>query len=309
MGVRVCVDPRFDHTVFVKSVLKYKPEYILTNTSMYQGFTFEKSLKLLKGKSLSFLKYPFEGGEPLTEKDIANIEKVFSSHGSNARLLNGYGECECGATITTDITSHKFSNSASGIPLPDIITVAIFDDNFNELKYGMRGNVLVKTEIGMIEYFNNPQATADFFYYDADGNRWSKTGDIGYMNEDGSLVVLGRKSDYSVIDGTQIYNFDIERAILTFEKVKLCEIQTHPEDSNKLVAHIVWENDTKALLKQYPDKQIDFFGEIQNIVGDVMELPEAVPHSFCIWESFPSAHSGKRDIKHIKENIDGIIEL
>lgn len=309
VGVRVCVDPRFDHTVFVKSVLKYKPEYILTNTSMYQGFTFEKSLKLLKGKSLSFLKYPFEGGEPLTEKDIANIERVFSSHGSNARLLNAYGECECGATITTDITSHKFSNSASGIPLPDIITVAIFDDNFKELKYGVRGNVLVKTEIGMIEYFNNPKATSDFFYYDENGNRWSKTGDIGYMNEDGSLVVLGRKSDYSVIDGSQIYNFDVERAILTFDKVKLCEIQTHPEDSTKLVAHIVWENDTSTLLKQNPEKQMGYFAEIQKIVEEVMKQPEAVPHSFCVWDGFPSAHSGKRDIKYIKENIDGIIKL
>lgn len=198
-GVQVCIDPRFDHTIFVKNVMKFKPEYILTNTSMYQGFTFEKSLKILKGKSLAFLKYPVEGGEPLTERDIANIEGVFRTHGSNARLLNGYGECECGATVTTDITTHKFSNTASGIPLPDITTVGIFDDDFNELSYGKRGNILVKTEIGMIEYFNNPEATADFFYVDENGERWSKTGDIGYMNEDGSLVVLGRKSDYSVV--------------------------------------------------------------------------------------------------------------
>ena len=308
-GVQVCIDPRFDHTVFVKNVLKFKPEYILSNTSMYQGFTFEKSLKLLECKSLAFLKYPVEGGEPLTEKDIANIEGVFRSHGSNARLLNGYGECECGATVTTDITSHKFSNTASGIPLPDITTVGIFDDDFKELKYGERGNILVKTEIGMIEYFNNPEATADFFHIDENGDRWSKTGDIGYMNEDGSLVVLGRKSDYSVIDGTQIYNFDIERAILSSEKVKLCEIQTHPEDNNRLVAHIVWENDTGALLKQNPEKQAEYFAEIEMLVENVMKLPQAVPHSFCIWESFPSAHSGKRDIKFIKENVDKIIEL
>ena len=111
-GVKVCTDPRFDHDVFIKNVLKFKPEYILTNTSMYQGFTFDKSLKKLKGKSLEFLKYPVEGGEPLTEKDIKNIEGVFRTHGSSARLLNGYGECECGATITTDITGYKFSNLA-----------------------------------------------------------------------------------------------------------------------------------------------------------------------------------------------------
>ena len=308
-GVRVCIDPRFDHTIFVKNVLKFKPEYILTNTSMYQGFTFEKSLKLLKGKSLSFLKYPVEGGEPLTEKDIANIESVFRNHDSNARLLNGYGECECGATVTTDITSHKFSNSASGIPLPDITNVAIFDDEFNELKYGERGNILVKTEIGMIEYFNNPKATAEFFYIDKNGDRWSKTGDIGYMNEDGSLVVLGRKSDYSVIDGVKIYNFDVERAILSSDKVKLCEIQTHPNDRNRLVAHIVWENDVNLILKHTPEKQTEYLAEIQKTVMDILHFPEAVPHSFCVRDSFPSAHSGKRDIQFIKSDIDGMIEM
>lgn len=308
-GVQVCIDPRFDHTIFVKNVMKFKPEYILTNTSMYQGFTFEKSLKILKGKSLAFLKYPVEGGEPLTERDIANIEGVFRTHGSNARLLNGYGECECGATVTTDITTHKFSNTASGIPLPDITTVGIFDDDFNELSYGKRGNILVKTEIGMIEYFNNPEATADFFYVDENSERWSKTGDIGYMNEDGSLVVLGRKSDYSVINGKNIYSFDIERAILTFDKVKLCEIQTHPEYQDKLVAHIVWENETNVVLKQNPEKQMEYFAKIQNIVEKVMKQSEAVPHSFCVWDSFPSAHSGKRDIKFIKGNVDKIIEL
>ncbi len=308
-GVQVCIDPRFDHTIFVKNVLKFKPEYILTNTSMYQGFTFEKSLKLLKGKSLEFLKYPVEGGEPLTEKDIANIEGVFRTHGSNACLLNGYGECECGATVTTDITSHKFSNVASGIPLPDITTVSIFDDDYNELKYGERGNILVKTEIGMIEYYNNAEATAEFFYIDKNGDRWSKTGDIGYMNEDGSLVVLGRKSDYSAINGKKIYNFDIERAILTSDKVKLCEIQTHPADQNKLVAHIIWENDANTTVRKNTEMQSEYFKEIQKTVLEIMCLPEAVPHSFCVRDSFPSAHSGKRDIQFIKADIDGLIEL
>ncbi len=308
-GVKVCTDPRFDHDVFVKNILKYKPEYILTNTSMYQGFTFNKSLKRLKGKSLAFLKYPVEGGEPLTEKDINNIEKVFHDHGSDARLLNGYGECECGATVTTDITSHKFSNSASGIPLPDITTVGIFDDNFNELKYYERGNIAVKTEIGMIEYFKNEVATNNFFYKDDNGEIWSQTGDIGYINNDGSLVVLGRKNDYSVINGEKIYNFDIERAILKNNKVKLCEIQTHPEDDNKLVAHIVWENDVNTLIKKNPDLQYQFISEIQDYVLKIMNNDNAVPYSFCVRESFPSAHSGKRDTKFIKNDIANIIEI
>lgn len=308
-GVKVCTDPRFDHDVFIKNVLKFKPEYILTNTSMYQGFTFEKSLKRLKGKSLSFLKYPVEGGEPLTEKDIENIESVFKNHGSNARLLNGYGECECGATITTDITSHKFSNIASGIPLPKITTIGIFDDQFRELKYGERGNIAAKTEIGMIEYFNNPEATEQFFHIDVNGDCWSQTGDIGYINEDGSLVVLGRKSDYSIIDGKKIYNFDIERAILNCNKVKLCEIQTHPDDNNRLVAHIVWENDINSDVKQNSELTFELFKEIQEQVLETMKMEEAVPYSFCVRDNFPSAHSGKRDIKFIKNDVEAIVDI
>lgn len=234
-GVKVCIDPRFDHNVFVKNVLKFKPEYILTTSSMYRGFILPENRKRLEKKSLSFLKYPVEGGELLTEKDIHSIENVFVEHGSAARLLNGYGECECGSTITTDITGHKFSNIASGIPLPDITIIGIFDDEHRELKYGERGNIWAKTQIGMIEYFKNPKDTEEFFYIDANGEKWSQTGDIGYINEEGSLVVLGHKSDYSIIDNQKIYNFDIERAILLSEKVKLCEVQTHPKNENKLV--------------------------------------------------------------------------
>lgn len=308
-GVKVCSDPRFDHDVFIKNVLKFKPGYILTNTSMYQGFTFDKSLKRLKGKSLEFLKYPVEGGEPLTEKDIQNIEEVFKSHGSKARLLNGYGQCECGATITTDITGHKFSNDASGIPLPGITTVGIFDDDFKELKYRERGNVVVRTEIGMLEYFKNEKATDEFFHVDENDTCWSQTGDIGYINEDGSLVVLGRKSDYSVINDTKIYNFDIERAILKTGIVKLCEIQTHPENDNELVAHIVWENEISSKLKQNPELLPELLEQVQNQVRNEMGIEEAVPYSFCIRDNFPSAHSGKRDIKFIKSDVDGLIKM
>ena len=308
-GVKVCTDPRFDNDVFIKNILKFKPEYILTNTSMYQGFTFDKSLRRMKGKSLEFLKYPVEGGEPLTEKDVANIEGVFRTHGSTARLLNGYGQCECGATVTTDITSHKFSNSASGIPLPDITTIGVFDDEFRELKYGQRGNIAVKTDIGMIEYFKNQEATETFFYTDINGDKWSLTGDIGYINEDGSLVVLGRKSDYSIINGNKFYNFDIERAILQSNTVKLCEIQTHPDDDNRLVAHIVWENEINSLLKKNPEKQEEYLSELQKVVLKAMKSSDAVPYSFCVRDEFPSAQSGKRDIKFVKNDIDNLIEV
>ena len=89
----------------------------------------------------------------------------------------------------------------------------------------------------------------------------------------------------------------------------MCEVQTHPNDNNKLVAHIVWENDIKNLLKKNPEKVYDYLLEVQDVVMKKMGFKEAVPVSFCIRDSFPSAYSGKRDIKFIKNDVDGIIEL
>ena len=307
-GVKVCIDPRFEQDVFIKNILKFKPDYVLSDTSMYQGFTLDKSLKRLKGKSLSFLKYPVEGGEHLPEKDAEDIENVFRTHGSAARLLNGYGQCECGATITTDITSKKFANNASGIPLPNIAIVGVFDDDFKELKYGQRGNIAAMTEIGMSEYYKNPDATKKFFKQAEDG-QWSMTGDIGYMNPDGSLVVLGRKSDFSIINGEKIYNFDIEQAILKSKAVRLCEVQTHPNDDNKLVAHIVWEEKIKAILNNDPSMINFFINEIQENVRKELGVDEAVPYCFCIKEKFPTASSGKRDWKAIKNDVEGMVEI
>ena len=161
----------------------------------------------------------------------------------------------------------------------------------------------------MIEYFKNQEATEKFFYTDINGDKWSLTGDIGYINEDGSLVVLGRKSDFSIINGNKFYNFDIERAILQSNTVKLCEIQTHPDDDNRLVAHIVWENEINSLLKKNPEKQEEYLSELQKVVLKAMKSSDAVPYSFCVRDGFPSAQSGKRDIKFVKNDIDNLIEV
>ena len=160
----------------------------------------------------------------------------------------------------------------------------------------------------MLEYYKNPDATKDFFYEDHNGIKWSRTGDIGYINTDGSLVVLGRKEDRSIINEVQIYNFDIERAFLESEKIKLCEVQTHPSDDEKLIAHIVWENSVAAYLRLHPELLDKYLKELKVLVNKKLNVPEAVPNCFRIWDTFPSASSGKRDIAFIKSQTDNLIE-
>ena len=72
---------------------------------MYEGFL---DKKLVGDSDLNHFRYPFEGGEPLKEELGEQIENVFREHGSSARLYLAYGQCECGAAVTTQTPGDEF---------------------------------------------------------------------------------------------------------------------------------------------------------------------------------------------------------
>lgn len=293
-GSAVFMDPRFERDVFIKNIVKHKPNYAVAPTSMYEGFLDEK---LIKGKNLSFLKYPFEGGEPLRREVSDKIEEVFKKHNNDAKMLVGYGQCECGATISSETPNTTHVDGNVGIPLPGI-NVMIADDNFNPLMYNERGQILVDTPCGMLEYYQNEEATNRFFHIDKNGTKWSCTGDIGYMDNDGNLYIEGRMSDYSIVNNKKVYNFDIENIVMKDNDIKLCDVIMN---NNLLTVHIVFNEsfDKTNLNDKIKKLQQDIYGVIQD--------EELVPYSFKIRDSFPYAKSGKRDINSMKEETDGFI--
>ena len=58
-------------------------------------------------------------------------------------------------------------------------------------------------------YYKNPNATNEFFKTDEQGKVWGCTGDIGYVDKDGEIFILGRVSDsYRRENGEIVYFFD-----------------------------------------------------------------------------------------------------
>lgn len=297
-GSTVFMDPRFERNIFIKNIIKHKPTYSVAPTSMYEGFLNEK---LPKKCDLSFFKYPFEGGEPLRKEVSNKIENVFKNHNSNAKLLVGYGQCECGATITSEspLTTHKDGNV--GIPLPGI-NLGIVDDSFNFLKYNERGQIIVDTKCGMLGYYKNDLANEKYFYFDKNGTKWYCTGDIGYIDSDGNLYILGRDSDCSIVNNKKIYNFDVENIIIQDPDIKLCDVLLN---NNHLTAHLVF---TDEFIKNSNASDVDMkLDKIQNLIFEATQDYCSVPTFFKIRDSFPYAKSGKRDTQKIMQETDGFI--
>ena len=109
-------------------------------------------------------------------------------------LIGSYGSTECGGVTLCGIGENRPGNL--GKPFPNI-----------ELRIAEDSEILVRGPTVSSGYFKNPEATREAF--DADG--WFHTGDLGALDNDGSLTIIGRKKDvFNCSEGSNIYPGFIE---------------------------------------------------------------------------------------------------
>jgi len=97
--------------------------------------------------------------------------------------------------------------------------ILILGDDDVPVPTGKSGEIVGAARFVMPRYYNRSEATEDATWIDDDGVTWLRTGDIGYVDEDGYLYVVDRKKDMILSGGQNIYPADIEAVLLTHEQV------------------------------------------------------------------------------------------
>jgi len=100
------------------------------------------------------------------------------------RILQGYGQTESAPVVSVNLPTKNKLNTV-GPPMKGV-----------EVKFADDGEILVRGELVMHGYWNNPEATAEAIH---DG--WLHTGDIGRFDEDGFIEITDRKKDIIVNSG------------------------------------------------------------------------------------------------------------
>ncbi|MBO4433616.1 MAG: acyl--CoA ligase [Clostridia bacterium] len=302
LGVTVIPEPRFSKESFVRDVAKYKPSMTLTATSLW---LYAIDSKALTNFDFSNMHYPITGGEKLLPQDEERINRFLRERGSYRQILKGYGMCELGSTITASTNENKYTNKLGGTGYPILgVSVSAFDMETNkELKYGEHGEIRVCSPARMKGYYKNEAATNEFFYTDENGQVWGCTGDIGYVDEDGEVFILGRATDSAVLDsGKKVYMFDIEDVILQEETLSGCKVVAVEENGKTvLAAHMTVRNgvnyDPQTLARK-------IYENCKN------NLPaEEIPTKYKFRDSFPVHTNGKRDNNALKQETDGFIVI
>jgi acyl-CoA synthetase (AMP-forming)/AMP-acid ligase II len=145
------------------------------------------------------------------------------------RLIEYYGMTEGGASTGLDCTAFPDKLHTVGQPLPGH-DMRLIDEAGNEVAQGETGEVVGRSPAMMTGYHGRQQATAEAEWYDRDGNRFIRHGDIGRFDEDGFLILMDRKKDLIISGGFNIYPVDIEAVLKQHPAVEECTVIGIPSE-------------------------------------------------------------------------------
>lgn len=152
------------------------------------------------------------GGGALLE---AKQQHFFAAIG--VPVYQGYGLTEAAPVISSNTPErHKFGTS--GVVAPSV-KCRIMKSDTEEAKVGERGEIVIQGENVMKGYFKNPEASSDVLREEADGT-WLWTGDLGYYDEDGFLVVTGRAKALLIAkDGEKYSPEEVEEVMINHGEI------------------------------------------------------------------------------------------
>lgn len=168
-------------------------------------------------------------------KRFGNIFSQVYGQGESPMTISGLGLAE------HDINDRDRLASAGRARLG--VQFRIQDDKGRELPPGEVGEIAVRGDTLMKGYWNNPEATAETI---RDG--WLRTGDVGYVDEQGFLYILDRSKDMIISGGNNIYPREVEEVLLRHPAVSEVCVFGVPDPE--------WGESVKAVVVPKPGHEV-----------------------------------------------------
>jgi long-chain acyl-CoA synthetase len=138
-------------------------------------------------------------------------------------LVEYYGMTEGGGTCV--LNAHLFPHKLHTVGQPvEGHDIRLIDEDGREVGPGEIGEVVGRSPGMMSGYHRQPAKTAEAEWYDAQGKRFIRTGDVGRFDEDGFLVLMDRRKDMIISGGFNIYPSDLEAVLRRHADVADCAV-------------------------------------------------------------------------------------
>jgi acyl-CoA synthetase (AMP-forming)/AMP-acid ligase II len=145
-------------------------------------------------------------------------------------LVEYYGMTEGGGTCLLIANLFPDKLHTVGKPIEDH-DIRLIDDDGKEVPQGEMGEVVGRSPAMMTGYHGRSDATRSAEWFDAEGRRYIRHGDVGRFDEDGFLTLLDRKKDLIISGGFNIYPTDLEAVLSQHPAIADCSVIGVPSEA------------------------------------------------------------------------------
>ena len=276
-GITLVLMERFQPLEFLRNIQKYKVTCFHLVPSMYYAIL---NLKEFESFDLSSLRWVVVFGAPSDPHSL----RRFQQYCSKAHLLNGWGLTEtCPPNTVIPLGSKKIESIGKPAPW---VEIKIVGENDIELPRGEAGEIVIKGWVVMDGYYKDPKATSEVIK-----NGWFYTGDLGRVDEEGYLYIVGRKKDMIKVSGEIVYSFEVENVLLKYPAIAEAAVVGMPDKLRGEIvkAFVVFKQGVEATtedIRSFCRQHLAHF---------------KVPHEVETRSSLPKTPSGKIQKEKLKE--------
>ncbi|WP_427179993.1 class I adenylate-forming enzyme family protein [Paenibacillus sp. TC-CSREp1] len=212
-------------------------------------------------------------GAAIPAKLVDHLQTVFP----HADIIQTYGLTEASPRVSMMERGER--SLSCGTPINDV-SIRLVDEEENEIEGAAIGEIWVKGPNVMLGYYKNPELTNATIV-----EGWLKTGDLGYWNESGCLILTGRKKNIIISGGINIYPEEIEEFLYGLKEVEEVMVVGVHDD---LLGEV-----PVAFLKVYNECLIDIDALTQHCNLHLSSYK--VPRQWRIIDDIPKTKTGKLD--------------
>lgn len=284
-GGTVVAIPFFKSKAVIKAMKKTDVSYIVGVSAIYEALALDKKFI---NKGTKKIQRCFCGGESMPLNLKQRFDEVLKKGGSSASLQEGFGLTEM-TTVTAVNLKDTNKVGSVGKSLPGISTIIVDENN----KIAKEGEICFSGDTQMLCYLNDPETTKKvLFKYE--NKTFVKTGDYGYIDEEGYIFVKQRIKRIAKVNGMAVFPLEIERYAEELDFVLTACAVAFPDERYGEVIHLFIILKDKNYDKVKGEKQL-----IEYLKQKLIKY--AVPKKIAFRESFPKTNIGKIDYKKLCE--------
>lgn len=230
-GLNVLITNPRDLPAFVKELKKWDFTAITGVNSLFNLLLNDDKFREV---NFSSLRLTLGGGMAVQRAVAERWAEV-----TKCPIIEAYGLTETSPAACVNPMTNREFNGYIGLPISST-EVVIRDDENNDCKSGDVGEICIRGPQVMRGYWQRPEETANVMTPDG----FFKTGDLGFMNEDGFVKIVDRKKDMILVSGFNVYPNEVEEVMVSNPKIAECAAVGVPDDhSGEVVKLFVVKKD------------------------------------------------------------------